>query len=56
MVRCLGQWNSYVEAGTDKEEQLKRLNEAPDKYRKDIIRHMRTVRDIKNSVIDKNKK
>ena len=55
-MRSLGEWNAYVEAGTNKEDQLSRLDEAPDKYRKDIIRHMRTVRDIKNSVIAKNKK
>lgn len=55
-MKSLGEWNAFVEAGKSKEDQLERLEEAPDEYRKDIIRHMRTVRDIKNSVIAKNKK
>ena len=56
MDRCLGQWQAYVAGGKDKEEKLELLKEVPDQYRKDVIRHLRTVRDIKNSVIAKNKK
>jgi hypothetical protein len=48
MTRSLGQLNAYVEAGKTKEEQLKRLDEVPDKHRKDVIKHMRTVIAIKN--------
>jgi len=39
----LGGWNSYVEAGKDKEDQLDRLKDVPDQYRKSVIIHMRTV-------------
>jgi len=38
-----GSWNSYVEAGKDKSEQLYRLQDVPDKYRNQVISHMRTV-------------
>ena len=38
-----GAWNSYVEAGKDKSEQLYRLKDVPDKYRNQVISHMRTV-------------
>jgi len=38
-----GAWNSYVEAGKDKSEQLYRLKDVPDKYRNQVIKHMRTV-------------
>ncbi|MCK4706455.1 MAG: hypothetical protein KAT90_13325 [Gammaproteobacteria bacterium] len=48
-MKSLGQYNAYVASGMNKEEQLKRLNEVPDKYRNDVIRHMRTIRDIKNN-------
>ena len=56
MKRGQGQYNAFVAGGKDKDEQLKRLNEVPDEFRKDTIKHMRTIRDIKNSVIDKNNK
>ena len=56
MKRGQGQWQAYVAGGKDKEEKLERLKEVPEQYRKDTIRHLRTARDLKNSVIDKKKK
>lgn len=43
----LGAWNAFVEAGKDKDEQLHRLNDVPDRFRKDVIRHMRLVIKLK---------
>lgn len=39
----LGVHCAYVEAGKDKDEQLYRLNDVPDRFRNDVIRHMRSV-------------
>ena len=46
----LGAFCAYVEAGKDKDEQLYRLQDVPDKYRKDVIIHMRLVIKLKNEV------
>lgn len=43
----LGCWNCYVSAGKDKEDRNKRLNEAPERLRGDIKRHVQTVFDLR---------
>ena len=42
-----GSWNEYVERGKDKNEQLYRLQEVPDKFREQVIKHMRLVIKLK---------
>ena len=39
----LGRWNAYVESGKDKEERNRRLQEAPEKHRDNIIKHVTLV-------------
>ena len=39
----LGCWNAYVAAGKTKEERNKRLSEAPERHRDNIIKHVTTV-------------
>jgi hypothetical protein len=39
----MGNWNAYVESGSDRNERRARLDEVPEWYRKDVERHVQTV-------------
>jgi len=43
----LGEWNSWVEGGKDKAEQLARYHQAPEHMRPQIASHMKTVQLLK---------
>jgi len=45
----LGHYCAHVKNGETKEIQIQRLNGVPDQYRKDVIRHMRTVVALQNN-------
>jgi len=42
-----GQWNSYVERGTTKEDRKSRLEEVPISLREGVKRHVQTIFDIR---------
>ncbi len=43
----LGEWCAYTERGKDRAERNKRLKQAPESLRKDIISHVTTVFSLK---------